>query len=135
MSYDKTRLNLMNAIYQIDLNKYTSVSDLDGYFEALEISEENKLKLSNRLEKYIDNIDAIDRELKKAFKDAKLERLSYIDRALLRLAIFEIYIEEEIAYQIIINDIVEIAKNFSDDNSYKFINAILGDYVRNYYHE
>lgn len=135
MSYDKTRLNLMNAIYQIDLNKYTSVNDLDGYFEALEISEENKLKLSNRLEKYIDNIDAIDTELKKAFKDAKLERLSYIDRALLRLAIFEIYIEEEIAYQIIINDIVEIAKNFSDDNSYKFINAILGDYVRNYYHE
>lgn len=135
MSYDKIRLNLMNAIYQIDLNKYTSVSDLDGYFEALEISEENKLKLSNRLEKYIDNIDAIDRELKKAFKDAKLERLSYIDRALLRLAIFEIYVEEEIAYQIIINDIVEIAKNFSDDNSYKFINAILGDYVRNYYNE
>lgn len=135
MSYDKTRLNLMNAIYQIDLNKYTSVSDLDGYFEALEISEENKIKLSNRLESFIDNIDAIDRELKKAFKDAKLERLSYIDRALLRLAIFEIYIEEEIAYQIIINDIVEIAKNFSDDNSYKFINAILGDYVRNYYNE
>lgn len=135
MSYDKTRLNLMNAIYQIDLNKYTSVEDLDGYFEALEISEENKLKLSNRLEKFIENIDLIDTELKKAFKDAKLERLSYIDRALLRLAIFEIYIEEEIAYQIIINDIVEIAKNFSDDNSYKFINAILGDYVRNYYHE
>ena len=135
MSYDKTRLNLMNAIYQIDLNKYTSVRDVDGYFEALEISEENKIKLSNRLESFIDNIDAIDRELKKAFKDAKLERLSYIDRALLRLAIFEIYIEEEIAYQIIINDIVEIAKNFSDDNSYKFINAILGDYVRNYYHE
>ena len=135
MSYDKTRLNFMNAIYQIDLNKYTSVSDLDGYFEALEISEENKLKLSNRLEKFIDSVDLIDTELKKAFKDAKLERLSYIDRALLRLAIFEIYIEEEIAYQIIINDIVEIAKNFSDDNSYKFINAILGDYVRNYYHE
>ena len=135
MSYDKTRLNVMNAIYQIDLNKYTSVSDLDGYFEALEISEENKLKLSNRLEKFIDSVDLIDTELKKAFEDAKLERLSYIDRALLRLAIFEIYIEEEIAYQIIINDIVEIAKNFSDDNSYKFINAILGDYVRNYYHE
>lgn len=135
MSYDKTRLNLMNAIYQIDLNKYSSVEDLDGYFEALEISEENKLNLRNRLEKFIENIDLIDTELKKAFKDAKLERLSYIDRALLRLAIFEIYIEKEIAYQIIINDIVEIAKNFSDDNSYKFINAILGDYVRNYYHE
>lgn len=135
MSYDKTRLNLMNAIYQFDLNKYSSVEDLDGYFEALEISEENKLKLSNRLGKFIENINLIDIELKKAFKDAKLERLSYIDRALLRLAIFEIYIEEEIAYQIIINDIVEIAKNFSDDNSYKFINAILGDYVRNYYHE
>lgn len=42
MSYDKTRLNLMNSIYQLDLNKYSSVNDLDGFFETLEISDENK---------------------------------------------------------------------------------------------
>ena len=132
MSYDKTRLNLMNSIYQLDLNKYSSVNDLDGFFETLEISDENKIKLAKRVESFIDNKEKIDTELKSVLKDAKLERLSYIDRSLLRLAIFEIIIEQDIAYQIIINDIVEIAKNFSDDNSYKFINAILGDYVRNY---
>ncbi len=135
MSYDKTRLNLMNLIYQLDLNKYTSVDDLDAYFETLEISDENKIKLANRAKLYVENLSKIDLELKDVLKDAKLERLSYIDRALLRLAIFEIKFESDIAYQIIINDIVEIAKNYSDDNSYKFINAILGDYVRNYYHE
>ena len=135
MSYDKTRLNLMNLIYQLDRNKYTSVDDLDAYFETLEISDENKIKLANRAKLYIENLPKIDLELKDVLKDAKLERLSYIDRALLRLAIFEIKFESDIAYQIIINDIVEIAKNYSDDNSYKFINAILGDYVRNYYHE
>lgn len=135
MSYDKTRLNLMNLIYQLDLNKYTSVDDLDAYFDTLEISDENKIKLANRAKLYVENLSKIDLELKDVLKDAKLERLSYIDRALLRLAIFEIKFESDIAYQIIINDIVEIAKNYSDDNSYKFINAILGDYVRNYYHE
>lgn len=135
MSYDKTRLNLMNSIYQLDLNKYSSVNDLDGFFETLDISDENKIKLAKRVENFIDNKEKIDTELNSVLKDAKLERLSYIDRALLRLAIFEIVIEKDIAYQIIINDIVEIAKNFSDDNSYKFINAILGDYVRNYYNE
>ena len=135
MSYDKTRLNLMNSIYQLDLNKYSSVNDLDGFFETLEISDENKIKLAKRVESFIDNKEKIDTELKSVLKDAKLERLSYIDRSLLRLAIFEIIIEQDIAYQIIINDIVEIAKNFSDDNSYKFINAILGDYVRNYSNE
>ncbi len=135
MSYDKTRLNLMNLIYQLDLNKYTSVDDLDAYFDTLEISDENKIKLANRAKLYVENLTKIDLELKDVLKDAKLERLSYIDRALLRLAIFEIKFESDIAYQIIINDIVEIAKNYSDDNSYKFINAILGDYVRNYYHE
>lgn len=135
MSYDKTRLNLMNSIYQLDLNKYSSVNDLDGFFETLEISDENKIKLAKRVESFIDNKEKIDTELKSVLKDAKLERLSYIDRCLLRLAIFEIIIEQDIAYQIIINDIVEIAKNFSDDNSYKFINAILGDYVRNNYNE
>ncbi|OFK80866.1 hypothetical protein HMPREF2800_01270 [Anaerosphaera sp. HMSC064C01] len=135
MSYDKTRLNLMNSIYQLDLNKYSSVNDLDGFFETLEISDENKIKLAKRVENFIDNKEKIDTELNSVLKDAKLERLSYIDRSLLRLAIFEIIIEQDIAYQIIINDIVEIAKNFSDDNSYKFINAILGDYVRNNYNE
>lgn len=135
MSYDKARLNLMNAIYQLDLNKYSSASDLDAFFETLSISDDNKMKLGHRVENFIENKSNIDTELERALKDAKLERLSYIDRALLRLAIFEIYIENDIAYQIVINDIVEIAKNFSDDNSYKFINAILGDYVRNYYHE
>lgn len=135
MSYDKTRLNLMNSIYQLDLNKYSTVNDLDGFFETLEISDENKIKLAKRVESFIDNKEKIDTELKGVLKDAKLERLSYIDRSLLRLAIFEIIIEQDIAYQIIINDIVEIAKNFSDDNSYKFINAILGDYVRNNYNE
>ncbi len=135
MSYDKTRLNLMNSIYQLDLNKYSSVNDLDGFFETIEISDENKIKLAKRVESFIDNKEKIDTELKSVLKDAKLERLSYIDRSLLRLAIFEIIIEQDIAYQIIINDIVEIAKNFSDDNSYKFINAILGDYVRNNYNE
>lgn len=135
MSYDKTRLNLMNSIYQLDLNKYSSVNDLDGFFETIEISDENKIKLAKRVENFIDNKEKIDTELNSVLKDAKLERLSYIDRSLLRLAIFEIIIEQDIAYQIIINDIVEIAKNFSDDNSYKFINAILGDYVRNNYNE
>lgn len=135
MSLEKSRINLMNAIYQIDINNAKDIESLDAYITSLEISDANKEKLKARAASYLDNIDKIDDILRSVLKEARLERLSYIDRALLRLAIFEIDIEETIAYQIIINDIVELAKDYSADNSYKFINAVLGDHVRNFNHE
>lgn len=135
MSLKKERIYLMNSIYQMDVNKSTDIDSLETYFASLEISDSNKEKLKGRATLFVNNIDKIDTTLKSVLKDARLDRLSYIDRALLRLAIFEISIEKTIAYQIVINDIVELAKDYSDDNSYKFINAILGDYVRNFDHE
>lgn len=135
MSLEKSRTYLMNAIYQMDINKAKDIEALDAYFSTLEISDSNKEKLKARAASFLENIGKIDDILSSVLKEARLDRLSYIDRALLRLAIFEISIEGTIAYQIIINDIVELAKNYSDDNSYKFINAILGDYVRNFNHE
>lgn len=135
MSLEKARVNLMNAIYQLDINKSKDIDSLGTYFMTLEISDANKEKLKSRVKSFLDNLEKIDGILNVVLKDARLDRLSYIDRAILRLAIYEISIEKEIAYQIIINDIVELAKKYSDENSYKFINAILGDYVRNFEHE
>lgn len=135
MSLEKERINLMNAIYQMDINKFEDVDSLDAYFETLDISDKNKEKLTLRVKFFVDNIDLIDGNINKVIKKVRLDRLTYIDRALLRIAMFEITIEKDIAYQIVINDIVELAKKYSDENSYKFINAILGDYVRNYYND
>ena len=72
------------------------------------------------------NIDIIDSKISEYLKsDWTLERLSKINLAILRLAVCEIMFIDDIPYQVSINEAVEIAKKFGDDDSPSFINGIL----------
>lgn len=73
-----------------------------------------------------DNIDEIDAVISGHLKsDWTLERISRVNLAILRLAVCEIKFMEDIPYQVSINEAVEIAKKFGDDDSPGFINGVL----------
>ena len=58
-------------------------------------------------------------------KDWKLERLSKMDRQILRISAYEI-LHSDIPYKVSINEAVELSKKYSEkDESYKFINGVL----------
>ena len=59
-----------------------------------------------------------------------LERMANADRNLLRLALYEILHREDIPQSVSINEAVELAKRYSTADSAKFINGILGNFVR-----
>jgi N utilization substance protein B len=59
-----------------------------------------------------------------------LERMANADRNLLRLALYEILYREDIPQSVSINEAVELAKRYSTADSAKFINGILGNFVR-----
>jgi N utilization substance protein B len=69
-----------------------------------------------------------DEQIAKHAVDWKLERIAAIDRAILRLGIYEMHREETPA-RIVINESVELAKKFSSEDASAFVNAIL-DTVR-----
>ncbi|RAL69154.1 Transcription termination protein NusB [Dehalococcoides mccartyi] len=54
-----------------------------------------------------------------------MEQLSYIDRNVLRLAIFEIIHENDVPVKVAINEAVELAKSFGGNSSARFINGVL----------
>lgn len=58
-----------------------------------------------------------------------LDRINLVDRSLLRLALYEI-IHTQTPHSVIINEIIELSKQFSTDESPKFINGILGSFVK-----
>ena len=67
------------------------------------------------------------KELKEEIK--KLERISKIDLSLLELAIYEIKYKE-VPYKVAINEAVELAKKYGEDNSKTFVNGILASIVK-----
>ena len=69
--------------------------------------------------------DKIDALLETVLQNWALKRLSYVDRAILRLAAYEIVYAEKISAAIAINEAVELAKTFSQVESPSFVNGVL----------
>lgn len=77
-----------------------------------------------------ENVDEIDALIAKAAPDWPLDQISVIDKSILRLAGFELLKDHDIPSKVAINEAVEIAKTFGGENSFKFINGVLGTLYR-----
>ncbi len=72
------------------------------------------------------NLAFIDNKIKNNLVEWRLERLSIIDKNILRIAIYEIIFNPEVPKAVAIDEAVEIAKKYGSQKSSKFINGILG---------
>lgn len=61
-----------------------------------------------------------------------LEKLNPIDLSILRLAIYELTIDKQAPYKVIIDEAIELAKEFGGNQSPNFINGALGQYIKNH---
>jgi len=78
----------------------------------------------------LDKIHDIDGVIEQFLRGWELERLNKVDLALLRLAIYEIINLDDVPTKVAVNEAVEIAKEFGDDDSPKFINGLLGSIAK-----
>ena len=86
---------------------------------------------SSETQKIIKNLDKLDPRIKKAAPEFPINRLNKIDLAILRLAIFELLISKKEPFKVIIDEAIELGKEFGSENSPKFINGALGTVVKN----
>ena len=78
-----------------------------------------------------DHRDELDKELEPHLKAGwSLDRLTTIDKSILRLGLFEIQYCEETPDRVAVNEAIELAKDFSDQASVKFINGVLTHFVK-----
>ena len=76
------------------------------------------------------NLDRLDRDISQAAANWSVARMSPVDRGLIRLAYFEILYRDEIPPKVSLNEALEIAKSFGDDDSAPFINGVLDKLMR-----
>ena len=78
----------------------------------------------------IDNGEAIDEQITTFSKDWSLARMPAVDRALLRIGVWEILYNDEVPSAVAIDEAVEIAKEFSTDDSGSFVHGVLARIAR-----
>jgi transcription antitermination protein NusB len=72
-----------------------------------------------------ENLEAIDKRLTAASQNWRLERMSRVDRNLLRLGTWELMFRSDVPRAVILDEAVELAKSFGTDESSGFVNGVL----------
>lgn len=121
----KSRHELREAVFKILFQ--VENTELD-FIELLDLEQEEistSIYVNKTLTEIIEKKDEIDEVISDNLKDWKLERLSKMDRQILRISTYEILFTD-IPYKVSINEAVELSKKYSEkDDSYKFINGVL----------
>lgn len=82
-----------------------------------------------------DQADKLDKDLQPLAPEWPLSQIARIDHIILRMGAFELINNKSIPPKVVINEAVELAKNFGGDNSSKFVNGVLGTLLRQLYPE
>ncbi len=119
---------LFQEEYHSDLNVEQSVALYRESFDTSpEVWEYAKLLVQGIKSKR----DEIDATIQSYSSNWRLDRMSHVDRNILRVACFELrYLDREIPTNVVINEAIEIGKKFSSEDSASFLNAILDNMAK-----
>jgi len=116
----------LKALFQIDLVNTNMEEALKYTFENVELSDEVKEFSLILVKGVMSNLSDIDKVINHSTNNWSLERITNIDRSILRIAIYEILYLKNIPKSVSINEAVELAKKYGTKSSFSFVNGVLG---------
>lgn len=132
MNRRKSREIATQLIFEMSINK-------EGYMEIIENFRENTEDnidevdfgyVARVLRGIEENSEIINETISKYLVKWKLERLPKMNTAILKMATYEILFEEEIPSKVTVNEAIELAKKYGDDNAPSFINGVLNNLMK-----
>jgi transcription antitermination protein NusB len=116
----------LQVLYEIDIVRHNPEEALKNIIPRSDVSQEVDNFVRDLVGGVVKNREQIDQNIRDFAPAWPLEQISVIDRNVLRLAIYEILLDNKIPVKVAINEAVELAKTFGSDNSSRFINGVLG---------
>ena len=122
----------MKLLYEYSITDILSkdtIKEAPDVLEADTLDEDNMRYIDSIVEQFPEKREEIDTIISENSHSWKIDRIAKVDLAILRLALFEI-LYMGIPDKVTINEAVELAKKYSADKSYKYINGLLGGYLK-----
>lgn len=121
----KARESALQILFQLEFDATHVKKKIDQYWKAKKPSKEIKDYSTWLIKGIATHKKEIDNIIQTTSDHWRISRMALVDRNILRIAVFEILYEKDIAPAIIINEAIEIAKRFSSEEAAAFVNGIL----------
>jgi len=122
----RARVIALQALFELDTVGHPPEETIARHLETAPASREVEQFARELVEGVIANRNKIDQVISDTAPAWPLDQVAAIDRNILRLAIYEILIDNRVPMRAAINEAVELAKEYGGESSPKFINGVLG---------
>ena len=140
MNRSKLRENIFKLLYTAEFQEkeempqqmslYFTYSDDNDEDEEVTVSEKDQTYMEEKYHHVTEHIPEIDEMLNRTSEGWKTTRMGKVDLAILRLAVYEMKFDEDVPVGVAINEAVELAKGYDEPETVRFINGILGSFMR-----
>ncbi|MFT3985012.1 MAG: transcription antitermination factor NusB [Lachnospiraceae bacterium] len=136
MTRSEVREHIFKLLFRVEFNQvedmpqqlllyFEDPAQEDGKKPPVPIPEKEEQYIRNKYAKIADMLKELDELIDAAAKGWKSSRLGKVDLTILRLAVYEMKYDDDIPVGVAIDEAVELAKKFGQDESPAFINGIL----------
>jgi N utilization substance protein B len=132
------RIIALQSLYEFDFRNSLNLEELDTNIEEIldrniavykDVVDEADF-IKDLAQGTLKNEKKIDAMIIPAAPEWPIDQIAKMDKAILRMSIYELLIKKDVPPKVAINEAVELAKEFGGDNSSKFVNGVLGTIFR-----
>lgn len=126
----KARELVLKSLYALDCGTTDPEKSFKQLSEDSALSERHIRFASQLFALCKENVKWSDEQITQLAKNWRLERLNYIDKNILRMAMIELQFLPDVPVKVVINEAIELAKTFSTQESAAFVNGILDSFSK-----
>ena len=131
MSRILARENCFKLMFEYEFLKERNELSLLSFLDSEDLNDDEKQFVQNTYSGMIENNDKLEEIISKYLKGYTLSRIYKVDLVILKLAVYELMFSNEgTPSKVVINEAVEMAKKYSTDNSFRFVNGVLASIVK-----
>ena len=121
----RAREYALQLLYQVDVTRASPKPAIEEFWTYHRVPAEVKTFATRLAQGTIEHLDIIDQHIASHASNWDINRMAVVDRNILRLGAFELLYLEEVPTKVCLNEAVELAKRFGDEESSKFVNGVL----------
>ena len=127
MTRREIRELIFKMVFRVEFHDETEIPEqLRLFMDTLESAgEEDRTYIEHKVQDILAHLEEIDAIIDSSAQNWKTSRMAKVELTLIRLAVYEIRFEEDIPTGVSINEAVELAKAYGEENSASFVNGVL----------
>jgi N utilization substance protein B len=122
----QARCLALQALYEIDCTDHNFSMVLSERLESDNLREETRTLTTRLVKEVLAHRAQLDALIRRYAPEWPLDQIAILDRNILRIAIYELIIDDSVPVKVAINEAVELAKTFGTESTPRFVNGVLG---------